>query len=156
MATVVAAVAGPCLLMAALIAADIRMDLSELRPTRSTWADGVALVGWPELPEIPRQRVRMLGYMMDSHPPAADGTPVDHFLLMPDAGHIFHPAHRIREEMVLVRLAEGMPVPYADRGMVWVEGLLRKSDGQAAYAITQATVARADEHAVAAWFAFRR
>ena len=97
----------------------------------------------------------MLGYMMDGYRPVPDGAPVAMFVLMPEAGHLFHPAHRIPDEMVEVWLAEGASVAYKDRDMVWVEGLLRRSEGRAAYAMTNAFVARADERAIAQWFAPR-
>lgn len=157
-ATVLASIVGPCLLMALLIASDMRSDLSELRPVFKLWADGAELVGWPQLrPDaaLPRDRARMLGYMMDGYRPVPDGAPVAMFVLMPDAGHLLHPAHRIREEMVEIWLTQGASVTYKDRDMVWVEGLLRRSEGRSAYAMTDAFVARADQRAIALWFAFR-
>jgi hypothetical protein len=144
--------------MGLLIASDMRSDLSELQPVFKLWADGVELVGWPQLrPDtaLSEHRVRMLGYMMDGYRPVADGAPVAMFVLMPEAGHLLHPAHRVREEMVEVWLAEGTSVAYKDRDMVWVEGLLRRSEGRSAWAMTSAFVARADERAIAQWFAPR-
>jgi len=144
--------------MGLLIASDMRSDLSELRPVFKVWADGVELLGWPQLrpgSAPPEYRVRMLGYMMDGYRPVADGAPVAMFVLMPEAGHLFHPAHRVPEEMVEVWLTEGTSVAYKDRDMVWVEGLLHRSEGRSMWAMTDAFVARADERAIAQWFAPR-
>jgi hypothetical protein len=154
-ATVIAAVVGPCLLMVLLIAADMRMDLSELEPNRIVAEAATPLIGWPRLREgnLPQGRVRMAGYMMDGHRPVPDGTAVTMFMLMPEAGQLFHPAHRTLDEMVEVWLPPGRTIPYKDRRMVSVEGSLRLTG---AFAMVGAQVASADERDIANWFALRR
>jgi len=158
LAIVIASVAGPCLLMFFLIGADMRSDLSDLRPRSATFGDGARLIGWSQLGALlPEGRVRMLGYMMDGYKSVPDGTPITTFMLMPEAGHLLHPAHRDPDERVEVRLADGSPVPYSDRAMTWAEGYLKRSEkgAGAAYALEQATVSRADERAISQWFGFR-
>ena len=60
--------------------------------------------------------------------------------------------------LVEVWLTGGAPVPYCDRAMVWAEGFVRKrarkdtGEGTAAYTMTDASVSRADQRAVARWF----
>jgi len=144
------------MLVGLLIASDMRSDLSGLQPAFEVWADGVELAGWPQLRQAatpPGDRVRMLGSMMDGYRPVADGAPVAMFVLMPEAGHLFHPAHRVREQMVEVWLAKGMSVIHKDQDMVWVEGVLRRSEGRSAWAMTNAFIARAGDRAIAQWFA---
>jgi hypothetical protein len=169
-AMVMAAVVGPCLLMVFLIAADMRMDLSELEPrttdtcspcaqiptpNRSGGEAATPLIGWPRLREgrLPQGRVRMAGYMMDGYRPVPDGTAVTMFILMPEAGQLFHPAHRAPDEMVEVWMPPGRTIGYRDRGLVSVEGLLRRT---AAFSMMDARVAPAEERDIAKWFALRR
>jgi hypothetical protein len=81
LAAVIAAVVGPCLLMCFLIAADMRTDLSDLKPRMANLANGAELVGWFHLGAgpLPQGRVRMLGYMMDGYTSVPDGTPITMF-----------------------------------------------------------------------------
>ncbi len=67
-----------------LVAADMRSDLSTLRPFRNTPDAPSILIGWPELrdprqpsefeqdPRYPATSVRMPGYMMEGVPPASE------------------------------------------------------------------------------------
>jgi hypothetical protein len=168
-ALIIAAVLGPLLLTYLLIAVDMRSELSELRPRQATSDDGAALVSWKDLetnneagrqrnPELPAGRARMLGYMMDGYQPVRDGTDVKMFILMPEAGQLLHPAHRLPDEMVEVWLADDRSIPYLDRNLVWVEGKLQRvrqksRDGLASYAIREAAVERASERDITRWFA---
>lgn len=89
-----------------LVAADIRSNLSALRPLSRTRDVPTILIGWPELrdPPIPSEfdrnlgrpeaRVRMLGYMMIGSPAASEGKEIDIFILMPGAGRILGAARR--------------------------------------------------------------
>jgi hypothetical protein len=168
-AVVFAAILGPLLLTYLLIAADIRSDLSELKPSHAVADDGARLVGWTELAandtghgnkhavHLADGRVRMLGYMMDGYQPVRDGTPVSMFILMPEAGHLLHPAHRIPSQMVEIRLTSGHSIPYRDRSLVWVTGLLGNTSGtvngeHADYAMTEASTAFAEDRDIARWF----
>lgn len=60
--------------------------------------------------------------MMDVYRPVPDGAKAGMFILMPEAGHFLHPAHRIPEEMVEVSPVR--PLPFQYRRLVWVWGLL--------------------------------
>jgi hypothetical protein len=169
-ATICAAIMGPMLLTYLLIAADMRSDLSGLKSRPADARGGAVLVGWKDLEmsdeagrkqrtaELPGGRARMLGYMMDGYQTVQDGTAVRMFILMPEAGQLLHPAHRIPDEMVEVWLDGGRSVPYTDRKLVWVEGNLRKirqktTGGHACYAIGEATVEHASERDITRWFA---
>ena len=93
--TIIVAVAFPMLLAAALVAMDMRSDLSELKSTGQVDDKGTAPVGWPDLERQHEGsgRVRMIGYMMDGYQPSRDGATVDMFVLLPEAGQFLHPAH---------------------------------------------------------------
>jgi hypothetical protein len=168
LALVIGAVVLPLFLAFILVAADMRTDLSDLKPVQS-WADQTtALVGWGDL-EIPdgqsvsleqtrcqpQRRVRMLGYMMDGYPPSRDGAPVEKFVLFPEAGHILHPAHRIPDQMLEIRLVH--PAPFRFRSLVWVSGTLVRTANlpkseSALYAMTDAEFQPAAESDITRWF----
>ena len=167
-ATIIAAVGVPLILAYVLVAADMRNDLSELKPTAASGA--AALIGWPDLNpgyDRPAQtrwpsgtRVRMLGYMMDGYQPVPEGAKAGMFILMPEAGHFLHPAHRIPGEMVEVWPAR--PLPFQYRRLVWVWGPLRRVAHEAAsgsprrdtalFAMRDAEVRAADNADIARWF----
>jgi hypothetical protein len=168
-ALVFAAILGPLLLTYLLIAADMRSDLSELKPWHAVAEGGVRIVGWADLAadgtsradkravHLANSPVRMLGYMMDWYRPVREGTPVSMFILMPEAGHLLHPAHRIPSQMVEIRLASGHSIPYRDRRLIWVTGLLENTGGtvngeHAVYAMTGASTAFAEDRDIARWF----
>jgi hypothetical protein len=167
-ALIIAAVVGPLLLTYLFIAADMRSDLSGLRLQQTTSGDGAVLVSWKDLEtndergrqrdrDLPNGPARMLGYMMDGYRPARDGTQIEMFMLMPEAGQLLHPAHRLPDEMVEVWLAGGQTIPYLDRQLVWVEGILQRirqkpREGLAFYGIRGATVEHASERDITRWF----
>ncbi|HEY3837264.1 MAG TPA: hypothetical protein VGL72_11865, partial [Bryobacteraceae bacterium] len=87
-----------------LVAADIRSDLSDLRPYRNTTDAPSTLIGWPELRD-PRQpsefeqdprhlatSVRMLGYIMEGVPAASKGEEIKTFILTPGVGQFLRHA----------------------------------------------------------------
>jgi hypothetical protein len=169
LAMILAAIAGPCILAYLLIAADMRVNLSGLKPRYAVWVDGTSLVGWENLGSnqplnsgirlngSTGVRVCMLGYMMKGHQTVPDGTPINMFVLMPEAGHLLRPARSNPNEMVQISLAGGKTISYKDRSMVWVEGLLRECRGSsaeqtAAYSITQASATKASDRDIAAWY----
>src|ERR1019366_10386381 len=137
-----------------LVAADMRIDLSDLKPVQATAHLVPATIGWEDLETDSgrpvsmdqarwQSRVRMLGYMMDGNQPARDGTPVDLFVLMPEAGHWLHPAHRFPSQMVEIRPMRTLPFQY--RRLVWVSGVLSRMPGRpdpdkASYVIQDAAV----------------
>jgi hypothetical protein len=123
---------------------------------------GFVPVGWPELetrgaegPGSAQGRVRMIGYMMDGYRPSPDGTSVDMFVLLPEAGQFLHPAHRIPNQMVEVRPKR--PIVFKNRELVWVSGRLDRTvgkpgDERAAWAIGEANVSPAEPRDVTKWF----
>ena len=140
LAMILGAVALPVLLACILVGMDMRSDLSELKP--------VTILGWPDLAHWSSQSpVKMLGYMMDGYQPAREGAQVSMFILMPEAGHLLHPAHREADGMVEVWLTR--PVPFKFRSLVWVSGVLER---RPAYAMTNAAIEPATETDIARWF----
>lgn len=151
-----------------LVAADMRSDLSDLKPSGEMPDKATALIGWPDLETAPEQLVsleqtrwhspraaRMLGYMMDGYQPSRDGAQVEMFILMPEAGQFLHPAHRIPDEMVEIWLSR--PLPFQYRRLVWVSGLLARVAGRrisekASYAMKNASVEPATQSDITRWF----
>jgi hypothetical protein len=143
--SILCAVVLPLILAFVLVALNMRSDLSDLMPAEALPDGAAVLIGWQdlEIPEgkqvsleqtrsRPERRVRMLGYMMDSYgmdgrTPSPDGSPVSMFVLMPEAGHMLHPAHRIPDQMVEVWPAS--PVPFRFRSLVWSTGNLARTRG---------------------------
>ena len=162
LASIICAVVLPLILAFVLVALNMRSDLSELIPSEAL-PDGTAtLIGWQDL-EIPEgktvsleqtrwqpgRRVRMLGYMMDSHGRM--------FVLMPEAGLILHPAHHIPDQMVEVWPTT--PVPFRFRSLVWSTGNLERTrgshgshDDRPLYTMTSAEVQPAVESDITLWF----
>src|SRR5665213_1192554 len=143
-AAIIAAVGLPVILTYILVAADMRSDLSDLKPAQASADTWTALIGWPELETADldrrsgrpapfdiargRPRARMLGYMMDGYKPSRDGDRVEMFILLPEAGQFLHPAHRIPDQMVEVRLTR--PASFTYRRLVWVSGVLARTPGR--------------------------
>jgi hypothetical protein len=171
--TIICAVTLPLILAIILVAAEMRPDLSDLMPSEALPDQDVSLIGWPdlEIPEgrsvsleqarwQPRRRVRMLGYMVDGftadeHKPAQKGAQIAAFTLLPEAGQFLHPAHRIPDQMVEIRLAHNALFEY--RSLVWATGTLARTaarlDGdQALYAMTDAGEKPAVQSDITLWF----
>ena len=77
------------------------------------------------------------------------------FVLMPEAGHFLHPAHRIPEEMVEVWL--NRPVWFKYRRLVWVSGTLTRTSNspnsdKALFAMHNALITPAADPEIARWF----
>jgi hypothetical protein len=167
-ATIIAAIALPMILAFILVATDMRVDLSELKPVQTLAAEdnGAQPVGWPDLETQNgrpasldqarwQSRVRMIGYMMDESRPLRDGTPVDMFVLMPEAGQWLHPAHHIPDQMVEIRLRQ--PSLFEYRRLVWASGVLGRTAGTPAsekplYQIVDAVVEPAAARDISRWF----
>jgi hypothetical protein len=104
----------PLLLACLLVGEDTRSDLSDLKPVPALSNQSQTVIGWGDLDPRdghpvqtrwpPYPLVKMLGYMMDGYKPSSEDAPVNLFILMPEAGHFLHPAHRIPEEMVEIQL----------------------------------------------------
>ena len=153
---IIAAVAFPLLLAYVLVAMDVRTDLSEFKPAKRMDDEGFVPVGWQQLEEWRVQgHVRMIGYMMDGYQPSPDGSRVDMFVLLPEAGQFLHPAHRISDQMVEVRSRR--PIPFQHRRLVWARGALNRTTGKpgdekAAWAMGDAEVEPAEPRDISEWF----
>ncbi len=119
----------------------IEPDLFDLVP-KVVQSDGYLLLAWPDLERAwsamntagisSGTMVRALGYMMGGDRRIQDGGEVDRFILLPDAGTAFHPAHRFGDQMIDVHLAVGITVRFSARRLVWVLGRLRSLAGNPA------------------------
>ncbi len=171
MTLILCAIGLPLLLAILLVAADIRTDLSDLIPSESLSEPGTFLIGWKDLErdngislEEQRshngRRVRLLGYMVDGQMAerriaGRDGVPIEGFTLLPEAGQFLHPAHRIPDQMVEVRLMH--PMPFRFRSLVWatgtLEGMNQRGDSHTAdYALTGAEAQPAVQSDITLWF----
>jgi hypothetical protein len=111
-------------------------ELSDLVPLKAE-VEGYTLLGWPDLiekePGTPSRSagvregapVRILGYMMDSDSRNDLDEMVCDFILLPDAGHLLHPAHRFGDQMIAVHLQPSDCVTFTPRSLVWAFGNLR-------------------------------
>lgn len=152
---IIAAIGLPVFLAYVLVAADMRPDLSDLKPREEQPAGTPPVIGWPHIEPLLYTTVRMLGYMMDGYKPSRDGDPVEVFILLPDAGQLLHPAHRISDQMVEIRLRRAMAFQF--RRLVWASGNLsstgaRPHSDRAAWAMTDAEVTPAGDHEITRWF----
>lgn len=139
--SVVAAILLPAVGALLWISATARPDLFDLVPVDSH-SDGYVLLAWPALErgrqalnagEIgPGTPIRALGYMMEDHQPIREGEPIEDFVLSPDVGNAWHPAHRFGDEMIRVQLDGGKAVRFFERQLVWVWGTLRLLPGDPA------------------------
>jgi len=134
-------------------------DLSDLAPIRQTQSQYV-LLNWLALRHgqfSPAASVQALGYMLESDRSLHPGDWVRDFVLLPEAGNILHPAHRIPDQMIAVRLREGEQIQFFPRNLVWVWGTFRESPGDPAgvqplHHIDQARAKRADKSEISTYF----
>jgi hypothetical protein len=159
---IIAVIGFPLFLGYILVAADIRTDLSELKPAKQMDDAGFVPVGWPELEGPMTQgrvgtgaHIRMLGYMMDGYRSHTGGANVDMFILLPEAGQFLHAAHRIPNQMVEVWPRR--PVLFRNRQLVWALGRLNRTMGRAgeekaAWAMGEAEVRPAEPRDIPKWF----
>jgi len=115
-------------------------DLSDLTPL-SQRANNYFVLDWSALRQdqahvlntglvIPAgAEVQALGYMSDSGPSTSKDQWVQDFVLLPEAGNLMHPAHRIRDQMIAVHLEDGTRIQFAPRALMWVWGNFRISAG---------------------------
>jgi hypothetical protein len=109
-------------------------DLSELAPIQDH-AAGYAILNWSALiqdhpPDLAKTKlaiaagtdVQALGYMLDGDRPISKGEWVKEFVLLPEAGNLLHPAHRIRDQMIVIHLEDGKPIQFSPRALTWVWG----------------------------------
>jgi hypothetical protein len=133
----------PALAAVLIIAASSEPDLAEL--DRVPQPEGApAVLTWPELcRDRPHAlnaakavstggKVVALGYMMENHRRVRSGDLVSSFDLLPEAGNLLHPAHRLGDQMIEVRLSRGHEMAFASRRLVRVSGILRQRPGDPA------------------------
>lgn len=66
--------------------------------------------------------VQALGYMFDGERPTSKGEWVREFILLPEAGNLVHPAHRIRDQMIAVHVEDGKGIQFSPGALTWVWG----------------------------------
>jgi hypothetical protein len=150
------------------IAATTKPDLSDLVPIQQSPGPYFVL-GWPALlhdnarsvqtPFVAHNgaQVRVLGYMVETNGAVSEGQSVRDFVLLPEAGHLLHPAHRFGDQMIAVQLRHSAEVPFSELALVWAWGTFRVQPGDPGgstplYGITQAGVQRANESDIAKYF----
>jgi hypothetical protein len=134
-------------------------DLSDLAPIRQPPGHSV-LLSWPALRRgqfSAAAPVQALGYMVESDRAPHPGERVRDFVIVPEAGNLLHPAHRVPNEMIEVRLCEGEQIQFNPRSLVWVWGVFRTSPGDPAgvqplYHLEQARVQLADKSDIRNYF----
>lgn len=157
----------PLAAMVCAISSTSRPDLSDLAPTRDL-VENYAVLNWSTLLRHPHaldaghsfsagERVQALGYMFESDHAMGEGEWVRDFVLLPEAGNIFHPAHRFGDQMIIVHLTPGGRVRFSSRALVWVWGTFRASAGDAAgstplYALELARVQTAEKGDIPKYF----
>ena len=67
--------------------------------------------------------------MMDDHRLLRTSELVSSFLLLPEAGNLLHPAHRLADQMIEVHLRAGREVAFSNRHLVRLSGVLRQRAG---------------------------
>jgi hypothetical protein len=151
-----------------LVAADMRSDLSALRPLRNATDVPTILIGWPELrdpqkaSEFDRNlqpgdaRIRMQGYMTEAARPTPDGEENTTFILMPRAGQILRAASRNLDDRVEVRLRR--PARFSNRELVWVSGRIEHAarafggTSPASFVMRDSEVYPTEQREITHWF----
>ena len=143
-------------------------DLSDLTPI-SQRAGNYRVLNWPALLQdqahglntgtliASGEEVQVLGYMLGSDRSTNKDQWVQDFVLLPEAGNLMHPAHRIRDQMIAVHLEEGTRIQFSPRALVWVWGNLQASAGlgsrsEALYVIERARTKPADRADIQRYF----
>jgi hypothetical protein len=154
--------------MVLAISSTSRPDLSDLAPVMNS-VENYVLLDWSTLllghthgldagPSLSAGApVLALGYMFDSDHAMGKGEWVKDFVLLPEAGHVLHPAHRFGDQMIAVHLAPGAQVRFSWRALVWVWGTFRASAGDPVgstplYALERARVQTADKGDIPKYF----
>ena len=125
LAVIVAGVTLPFVAVTAIQSLTMQPDLYDLVVRSDNQSPNPPIIGWSGLAgRVCDCRTRILGYMMDNQRPIPDGTSVSNFVLLSDAGTLLHPAHRIPEEMIDIRLRAGAVTQFKSRQLVWAEGTM--------------------------------
>ena len=117
----------PIILAIALVGTDMRADLSDLKPVSQLDNRGTVPVAWVGLERARRRfRSRPHDRLHDKRKTGQrDGTAVSSFVLLPEAGQFLHPAHRIRNQSVVVWASK--PVVFRYWQLVWASGALSRT-----------------------------
>jgi hypothetical protein len=143
-------------------------DLSDLTPI-SQRAGNYRVLNWSALLQdqahglntgtliADGEEVQVLGYMLGSGRSTSKDQWVQDFILLPEAGNLMHPAHRIRDQMIAVHLEDGTRIQFAPRALVWVWGNFRASAGlglrsEALYVLERARAKPADRADIQRYF----
>lgn len=102
-------------------------------------------------------RAQALGYMVEGDRAIGEGRWVQDFVLLPEAGHFLHPAHRFGDQMITVHLEPDTRVRFSSRALVWVYGTFRASAGDPVgskplYALDRARVQAAERGEILKYF----
>jgi hypothetical protein len=137
----VAVVAGvPILGTIFVTASTSEPDLSDLTPITQR-AGKYLVLDWSALlqndPRVSKTatvipagaEVQALGYMMDGDRSIRKDQWVQDFVLLPEAGNLMHPAHRIRDQMIAVHLEPDTRIQFSPRALVWAWGNLQAAGG---------------------------
>jgi hypothetical protein len=141
------------------IISTIEPDLSELTPIGQPQGQYV-LLNWYALRQggfSPAASIQALGYMLEGDRPLHTGDSVRDFVLVPEAGNVLHPAHRIPDQMIAVHLRAGGQIQFSPRSLVWVWGTFRAGSGdpallQPVYHLDQAQAKPADKSEISRYF----
>lgn len=149
----------PVLLTLLAIVSTTEPDLSDLTPIRQSPGQ-YELLNWFALRHgrfSAAGSVRALGYMVERDRSPHPGDWIRDFVLLPEAGNLLHPAHRIPDEMIAVRLSQGEKIQFSPRRLVWVWGAFQASTGdpsglQPLYRLDQARAQLADKSDIPKYF----
>ena len=94
---------------------------------------------------------------MDGDQPVREGTRVNRFVLLPDAGSAVHPAHRFGDQMIDVQLRPGSSIVFKGSSLVWASGTWKVLAGNPAgdrplYQLQDADVENADKADIPKYF----
>jgi hypothetical protein len=143
-------------------------DLSDLVPIGNS-AQNFVVLNWATLlRDHPRSlvagsslfvgsQVQAIGYMVEADRPIGEGQWLQDFVLLPEAGHFLHPAHRFGDQMITVHLEPDTRVRYSSRALVWVYGTFRAFAGDPVgskplYALDRARVQAAERAEILKYF----
>jgi hypothetical protein len=151
-----------------VISATSLPDLSDLVPIGNSAQNYVVLTWSTLLRDHPRSlvagsslfvgsRVQALGYMVEGDRAIGEGQWVQDFVMLPEAGHFLHPAHRFGDQMITVHLEPDTRVRYSSRALVWVYGTFRACAGDPAgskplYSLERARVQATDIEEIRQYF----
>jgi hypothetical protein len=165
---IVALAVVPLMGTALIITATLRPDLSGLTPAGDS-SGNYSILNWSSLIRAHSHTlesgstvfagaaVRALGYMVDGDLAIGEGEWVDTFVLVPEGGNLFDPAHRFGDQMILVSLQKDARVQFTSNALVWVWGILRASSGdpdaaKPLYTLERARAQAADKSEIRKYF----